>query len=163
MKPQLDQPTITTIPATPEAEEVPKPAQPDAILEKEKEKEEKKEETEEPKPVNKAAATNYDSNLTAPEVAQKYYVPRSRIASKNISFNKAKGKKPKYGRGSSPRNPGTSPHLSESEADGERRHLPSRKSRPQQLRDDVLVSAEDVLSSEHDLDLALPPGMFILE
>lgn len=117
---------------------------------------EKKEETDDKaagKPPTKPLPKNYDTKLSAPEVGQKFYVPRSRIATKNISFNKSKGKKPKYGKGSSPRNSGMSPHLSETEADGERRQLPFRQSRPQQLLDDepVPTADEDMHSAEHDI------------
>lgn len=153
-------PTITTVPPTPEPQqeaktiEEPKPAE-------ETKEPPKSQESNENKPATKSTAKNYNSNLSAPEVAQKYYVPRSRIATKNISFGKSKAKKPKYGRGSSPRNTGTSPHLSETEIDGERRQLPSRKSRPQQLLDDELVPSDDVLPVDHDPS-ALSPGVYIL-
>lgn len=94
----------------------------------------------------------HDSKLSAPEVAQKYFVPRpkNRIATKNISFSKSKNKKPKYGlKGSSPRSAGMSPHPSELEStEGERRHLPSRKSRPQQLLDEEPAPAGDLQSDE---------------
>lgn len=97
--------------------------------------------TKENKALPKSAdPTNYDAKLSAPEVAQKYFVPRpkSRIATKNISFSKSsnKNKKPKYGRGSSPR-AGMSPQTGEGTdvVEGDRRQLPSRKSRPQQLID----------------------------
>lgn len=103
-------------------------------------------ETKENKPVSKPTdRKNYDATLSAPEVAQKYFVPRpkNRIATKNISFNKSKSKKPKYGRGSSPRTgTGLSPQNPEGggetapTTEGDRRQLPSRKSRPQQLLDD---------------------------
>lgn len=117
--------------------------------------------TKENKPITKPTdQKNYDATLSAPEVAQKYFVPRpkNRIATKNISFNKSKSKKPKYGRGSSPRmGTGLSPQNPEGVAetaptDGDRRQLPSRKSRPQQPLDEraetSLLYDEDQLGDD---------------
>lgn len=119
--------------------------------------------TEEPKENKglKSTNLNYDAKLSAPEVGQKYFVPRgprSRpIASKNISFNKSKNKKPKYGKGSSPH------PLSDTEKDdGERRQLPSRKSRPHHLLDDEAVPGEEESILDEQENSNPPPGIISL-
>lgn len=87
---------------------------------------------------NKAKNTSaqyHNAKLSAPDVAKKYYIPRTgRIASKNICFKKNKPPKPKHGKGSSPRS-GSSPFTTDADNDNDKRQLPSRKSRPQQLLD----------------------------
>jgi len=66
------------------------------------------------------------------EYAKKQFVQRSKIATKNISFMKTKKKGNKYGPPTAGR-AGTPDH---SEKEGERRQLPSRRSRPQQMYDE---------------------------
>ena len=144
-------------PEKPEKPEEPKPTSPvkppaeSVQVSPEKEKK-TPEESKENKTSVSTPKSDYNVKLSAAEVGRQHFVPRpsNRIATKNISFTKSKNRKPKYGKGSSPHPSDTERELAVPGAEGERRQLPSRRSRPQQLLDDEAMPGEDHLEEQEN-------------
>lgn len=101
-----------------------------------------------------APTHHHNPKLPAPDIAKQYYIPRSgRIATKNISFKKNKAKS-KHGKGGSP-HAGSLPFSTDANTD--KRQLPSRKSRPQQLLDSeqAIALSDDLFSQRKNSVLSL--------
>ena len=143
-------------PEKPEKPEEPKPTSPvkppAEPIQLSPDKEKTPEESKENKTSVSTHKSDYNVKLPAAAVGRQHLVPRAsnRKAAKNISFTKSKNRKPKYGKGSSPHPSDTERELAVPGAEGERRQLPSRRSRPQQLLDDEAMPGEDHLEEQEN-------------